>query len=751
MKTFITTLFLSFCIFSLVHGENHPPGDTLNAVKTILAVKKPKPASLVGLRAPKSSEGVKESKYKRFTQLKYSGYIRPYMQYRHMSSMYPNQPMAKDNLTLEGLDVVQGQYTGYQEPLMLLRLEGNPTLRTHFKVEYALDNQMMGSIGSGTPLNITASGVPTTPTGPAQLGNRRVQVYRIFQFVAGVNTKFGDFTLTSGGGVLWYKISPFALGQYQYRDDMFERYPWEPEGTAWSRYNSYYGAQNIPRDARWWNAGTQGYILEAKGLPLGFGASLLYGKVGNSTGFQSYLSNNPLSAVAGRVEKSISSHKIGFNYYNQHGAMDATAKFKTIQQIIAVDGKFNFSNIRIYTEVGVGRFMDSIAMYSDTTEHMVKGKTFYQTARSQGAENTLIYNGAHVNMGNMNWNHNGFQQNRCFNYEMEFDKGGPIKIPLSFQVYSIGAGVVNNNSRILNTVNNHAINNPKNINTASDVTTFLGAITDVNQLANNRNAINLKHEDTYGKLKVIVAGSWQEEIQNLNDSISFWHQANAFTRSRFVYYQRYTGPYGRVTSMYRRTYETIGITDGGARNQSYKKGYNSLNVQLKYKINLFKKEMIFSNYNNYNSVQKGWSPIPVFGQSAYLRTFYEEFMFFYSLLPKVTIVGNFCVERDFGNMKTELVDNQGNKIVDTQTYGNGSVSATSAPAANKATYGEVIYKAGGHPIDMTDYGYGLGIDYDINSRAGFYIRERWFSHRDKYWTQDRFSGSETSVELKIFF
>ena len=749
MKTLITALLLSFCVFGFAFGEGNPPGDSLSGpktnVKTILAVKKPTSSSLVGLRAPKSTESVKESKYKRFTQLKYSGYVRPYMQYRQMSQQYPNQPMAKDNLTFEGMDVVQGTYTGYQEPLMLLRLEGNPTLRTSFKVEYALDNQMTGAIGVGAPLSISGAGISNNPTGPAQLGTRRVQVYRIFQFVAGANTKIGNFTLTSGGGVLWHKLTPFTLGQYQYRDDMFERYPWEPEGTAWNRYNSFYGAQNIPRDARWWQAGTQGFILEGKGLPLGLGASLLYGKVGNSTGFQSYLSNNPLSAIASRLEKSVSSHKIGLNYFNQHGAMDATAKYKTLQQIITLDAKFNFQRVKIYTEMGMGRFLDSVAMYNDSSAHMVKGKSYYETSRSKATENSLLYNGAHFNPGNANWTHNGWQQNRCLNFEMDLEKGGPIKIPLSVQAYSIGAGVVNVNSRILNTSNPHALNNAKNIGTAFDVTTFLGAVTDVSQLANNRQSLSLKHEDTYGKFKVIAAMSMQQEIQNLNDSISWWHQANSFTRSRFAYYQRYTGPYGRVTSIYRRTYETIGITDGGAKNQSYKKGYNSLNFQLKYKTTLFKREIIFSNYNNFNSVQRGFSVIPQFTDAAYLRTFYEEFMAFYALHPKVTLIGFFCVERDWGNMHTELVDNSGNKITDTETNG------SSGTAANSSTYSQVVYKAGGHPIDMTDYGYGLGVDYDINSRAGLYLRNRWFSHSDKYWTLDRFKGYETSLELKIFF
>jgi hypothetical protein len=84
------------------------------------------------------------------------------------------------------------------------------------------------------------------------------------------------------------------------------------------------------------------------------------------------------------------------------------------------------------------------------------------------------------------------------------------------------------------------------------------------------------------------------------------------------------------------------------------------------------------------------------------------------------------------NNRTELVNDQGNLIVD---------PATQRP----------IYSSTGKPRDQYDHGYGIGLDYDYASRAGLYIRHRWFYHRDKNFTKDAFSGQETSLELKIFF
>jgi hypothetical protein len=672
----IPILFLSFGYPALNAHATSLPGDSIETYQSRFLLKVPNQR----LSSPNLSYGLKgitqanTSNYKRWTGLKYSGYIRSFTQYRHMPVRYYGP---EDLITQNGLDLYNASFNGYNEPLFLVRMEGAPTSKSFFKLEYAFDNQMAGRLIENTH---------ALGTGPAAASTKRASAYRILQFQAGASTKLGEFKLTCGGGVLWQRFSQFTLWQYQYRDDMFERYPWEPEGSGWgNRYSRYYSGGTIPRDARWGNAGTQGFILEGKALPFGFEGGILYGKTDNSGGFQTYLARTPKNAMAGKIGHAVGRHKVALNYFSQFGYLETQAIYKSKQQIVTVDGVFNQDKFKVFFEVGAGRFIDSIVANDQV-----------------GAKKS-------VRPGGINYDWKNPFKSRCVN--LVFDMG-----KFNAQFYTVSKTVVNVNSEVLNSANSHALASNSAINTVNDVTTFAGVITDIGQMTNNRQALNLKYENNEKKFKYLIATGIGQEIENLgkNDSrfnaITVQHRANAFLRSRFGYYNNGLGPYGRVINMFRRSFETIAITDIV---MDYKKSFNNLDLNLKYKSRFLKKEIIFINYINANTVQIGL--IPKFSKSAFVRTFYEEFTTFYSLHPKLSIVAFFSIERNIGNSRTQLSsENQ-------------------------------------KPIDMTDEGYGLGFDYEINGKTGLYVRNRWFNHSDKNFSLDKFSGFETSVEFKIFF
>jgi hypothetical protein len=669
-----------------------------------------------------SSDGETSKEYKKWTGLKYSGYIRSYNQYRWMPNRYANAPASEQLLSVNGLDIVNGVYTGYQEPLFLLRLEGSPTAKTWFQVEYMLDNQMMGVIA--TENTIGQSGI-------SQSNNRRMLAYRMLQFKGYANTKVGDFTITAGGGVNWSRMSPFTLWNYEYRDDMFERYPWQPEGNSFGMYNRFYNEKNIARDSRWGNTGTQGFIINGKNLPKGFGFTLIMGKTDNSGGFQTYLTRTPKNVLALRVDKTLGVHKVGINIFDQFGTYNNIGFYnidpsnglyhgaKVRQQIITADARLNFNKFKIYTEVGAGRFQDGLLTNNDYE---------FLFDKKQTGKDTITPNGVNYNWDNPLKAH-------CFNFQIDLAKDW-LGFPLSAQVFSVRKSVANVNSQSLNTSNNHTVSTPTNINTVNDITVFPGAILDIGQMSNNRWGTNIKHEDTYGKLKVTAAWGFNKEWERadsldknnpLGNGISYWHQANAFTRSRFTYFQQQSGPYQRITSIYRRAYENYRITDTKI---DYLKMYQTLNLALAYKFRLFDRDLILNNFNTFNSVtDDGFNPIPTFSDKAFLRTFYEELMAFYSIHPKVAVLGFASIERVLGNRRMELADDKGNKLTD----------------VNDPAY------ATGKTINQTGYGLGAGFDYDFASRAGLYVRHRYFYQKDNNFTRDYFSGHETTVELKIFF
>lgn len=685
---------LAFFSSFAVLADPNPGKDSVESQAGLLKLKSKSIRSIRGI------ETTEETKYKRWKNLKYSGYVRSFTQYRVMPERYSAPMLTDKQLLFNGVEMYNGTLQGYQEPLLLLRLEGNPTSKTYFKIEYAFDNQLTGFVKDRS----------TYYTGINKPFNRRASSYRILQFEASTSTKFGDFKLISGGGVLWYRVSPFTFWNYEYRDDLFERYPWEPEGAAWNRYNMAYATQNIARDARWGNTATQGFILEARNLPKGFGANIVYGKTDNSGGFQTYVSRTPRNMAAFRLDKMFGPHKIGLNYFSQFGFTDASGTWRVRQQIVTADGRLNFNKFKVYFEAGGGRFADFIA----TRDIAINLKTLAPNS-IYVADTTKLYHTGDI--GGVNWN-----WRPAIMTQWDFDKS-MFGFNLNAMFYYIDKSTVNVNSQVLNSANPHALATPTNIGSVYDVTTYYGVVTDIGQMANNRTGAYLKHEETYGKLKVMLGTGIAMELENLNNGITYQHRANAFTRSRFAFFTNYNGPYGRIRNIFRRTFETITITDTVV---NYKKGFNSIDLNLKYKFNVLGRDLIVANYNNFSSVGEGFSPIPKFSDKAFLRYFYEEFMVFYSVHRKVSVVGFTSFENGRGNMRTDLADANGNKT-----------TLEKDPNAK--------------PIDQIGTGYGLGLDYDVSGRAGLYLRNRWFQYHDNNFTADKFKGHETSFELKIFF
>jgi hypothetical protein len=117
------------------------------------------------------------------------------------------------------------------------------------------------------------------------------------------------------------------------------------------------------------------------------------------------------------------------------------------------------------------------------------------------------------------------------------------------------------------------------------------------------------------------------------------------------------------------------------------------------------------------------------------------------------LVGMLGFERNQGSMETELAYAADAKI----KFKN---PITKAPDFRDVKQGELItdfatgkakYDPNGKPMDQVGYGVGVGVDYNITDKCGLYIRERWFSHEDRSFIMDKFTGYETSIEFKIFF
>lgn len=777
------------CLFvSISYGRDDKPSDSLNVNQNPGQETKEEKSLKISdnfflkrgrIKVPTLQESLQQSsstqaKEKKPFELRFSGYARMWAFYRHLSDyeslkglapqsttdpndIYKEYPTAPTNFSLSD---------GYQEPLALIRIEGNPSLKTWFQMEYYFDHRINRLLTS------KYNSIVTDQNG------RAAAVYRIFQFTGGMHTKVGTFKLTAGGGVNWFKLSPFTLWQYQNRDDLFERYPWEPEGNDFGRYNAYYSQGDIPRDQRWGNQGTQGFTIEATGLPKNFDATIIYGKNQNSGGFvaqdANFADGPAQNMFAGRVGKKISAHKIGINMFNQYGYFspkddkksksidyvplrignDTTTysleKNRISQLIWTLDGRFNFDKFKVYTELGAGSFTNED--YNDGLPTKKQNGLLHYISKpwinNPYAKNAYTYK--------KKWSPALFA-------EVELDRS-VLKIPLKVSLYHIGEGVVNNTSAI----NNSSIENFRasvSQGNQNIINYYQGMVTEINQYTNNRQGVNIMSGFNAGKLKVGIDYAVSQEIVNqyndkrtglarekgdattggfASNGITFQHRVNQLATSRFGYFERYLGSYNRIMNVYRRTYENVQITDTGKLD--YKKSFNTLDLTLKYKTQLAAKDIIFSYYINYNSVQDKLSPIPFFSKKAFLRQFTQEFLTFYNIHPKFTILLFAGYERVLGNNRTELTAPSDNYVV----AGKSDAFQKGDLLIDKTTK-KVFSDPNGKAINQHGYGLGLGFDWEFVKRSTLNVRARKYAHSDINQVKDHFAGHEVVTELKIFF
>ncbi|MBX9852096.1 MAG: hypothetical protein K2X86_10090 [Cytophagaceae bacterium] len=521
--------------------------------------------------------------------------------------------------------------------------------------------------GRPMPGSVFKVGYSTRQFYTGQLGDtsRNAFIRELLKFEAVKYTDFGTFKLVAGGGANWLNISPMTLSNKNFRVDPFDKLPWDWYNNSNKKYLNYHKNPGIRTDERFLGAPVQGFSLDGTGLPGGFGFLVFYGRSNRSVLGTDINLNIPANLFVTRVDKSIRQHKVGLNYYSHLSNTDNVHGREDRRMIVSTDLRLRLSRFRIFTELGGGKIINPSK--------------------------------------NSSWD-------PAVDFRMEVDKS-ITKIPVYLQYYQIGLNVVSQESAVMQS-NTLTPSGGYQRSWTTDNNLDLNVLQETGMLANNRRGGSLKMEEKFGPFKVEIGTSASQELQNVNNIITVQHRAFSFTRSRFRPFTNNSGPYQRVSNRNRRSYERIAVTDTVV---NYKKGFNTLDLTVKYLVKFLNHDLIFANNNFYGSVSDGFSPIPGFDDKPFIRTFYEEFSMFYLLTKKVVLLGSVSTERVMGNTRTVL-----------------------SPENNK-------------PMDQTSMGYGVGIDYDFGDRAGLYIRHRWIRQTDKNFMLDKFRGQETQIELKVFF
>ena len=236
-------------------------------------------------------------------------------------------------------------------------------------------------------------------------------------------------------------------------------------------------------------------------------------------------------------------------------------------------------------------------------------------------------------------------------------------------------------------------------------------------MANNRQGLNISTDIKVKPLTITLGNSIAKEIDRIGNGISYTH-LNGLTMSRFWRWSfpSNVGPYNKKSVVYRSVFETVNITESdNDGNITYDKYFNTMEAQLKYKFNLLKKPWYVFYLGSYNSVQNKYSPITIFNETAYIRVYNHQVENYYRLSPKLMITQYLGIERIIGNYSTQV-------NLETQ-----------------------------RPINQEGVGFGLGMDFMMGKNTGLYLRHRYFTFQDTSFPMDKFSGHESTLEIKVTF
>lgn len=564
-------------------------------------------------------------------------------------------------------------------------------------------------IGDDTQLPELALFVGGKPTSKTAFGTDIVvwnqntgdfDYYRNLQL--GVNL-YGDFVTDFAnvsvkvGGIHWHEISPFTLGSFfgYNRFSIFERNPWDPQTkNIDDRYNNYVTNGAINQDGRWANQAIQGTIVDLTELPFGLSANLVYGKTQNAGSAFASLPND-LNDSTNNSNTKFFENTVPNNVYG--GAL--RKKFKN--HLISL----NTFNRRSYTDELATEPIDN---HIYTTAFILDFNKVRINGEIGTGKYSDVYNKDTLGFGEM------------ASVKIQLDKKLTF-IPLEFHFYRISPNVVNNNGTFLNT----SVNEAPSASAGAAVIGSNGVlqqtgsgVLSIGQMANNRQGINLNTDIKIVKdLTLTIGNGIAKEIENRSSQISFGH-LNGLTMARFWRWSfpSNVGPYGKKSVIFRGIYETLNLTDldnnGNVVNDKY---FNNIETQVKYKFNLLNRPWYLFYLGAYNSIQTEFSPITVFNEDAYIRVYNHQFENYYKIHPKLVLTQYLGYERIIGNYSTQIdIDSE-------------------------------------RPINQTGLGIGFGLDYMMAKNVGLYLRHRYFEFEDTSFVLDKFSGHESTIELKIYF
>jgi len=671
-------ILLSSCVLGSSAGDNPEPPVTSYSTNS---------TRMTFLLPPGSSLNDTTNKYTFLTtgsnsgsglsgnKLKVSGVSRFLTIYRSMGESYGDMINSDKNFSFSDYpqaNIGGSALGGY--PVLELKLESQEINGFSFVVGYSMSHNFTGDIKESTAQNLSA-----------------------IQNLNFKGTMRNDMVKTTiyAGEVLSTSLSKFTMGQPLYRDNFFERLPWDWYRSSFTRYQEYFSLSSNIGGQFVGSSPLQGFIADIEWLPYQMNFKAIYGRSAY-TSLLSHVGRGFPSIVQGyRAEKLVFERYargvIGLNFYQRNAKADFIGNENDNNTIGSFDFNLKIKKVKVVGELGFSKIDNAtVGQYENN---------------GTGGGGSL---------------------------KLEFDQRA-VLWPFSVEFYQIGQNLASVDGSIINS--NHSIEQGGATNDLNwDATLMTNIANEVGQFANNRRGINLQIEASITKkLKAQFGFTASQELNAYHDTVTIQHRVNAFSRSRFRPWFQAGGPYGRIKSVWFRTFETINIgneffipeMENGKRTDLL--GFNGLELLLKYKDKIAGREIILLNFSSLNTVSLGFTAVPFANDGNLVALWYNDFTAAYQLNKKLSLIGNFGIQGVQGSEKVNLSPDAPN------------VDLTDPNQASK----RVINSLG----TMS----ALGVDFDVNGYTSLHFRTKYMTHEDKNFINDKFSGFENTLELKIFF
>tara|TARA_B110001454_G_scaffold213735_1_gene232409 strand:+ start:2056 stop:3990 length:1935 start_codon:yes stop_codon:yes gene_type:complete len=529
--------------------------------------------------------------------------------------------------------------------------------------------------------------------GPAESNSKILTLNLGLNLRTSFKTKIGKFKLSSGG-VSWYKQSRLTVwGNRTYnRRSIYDRMPQTAlTRTPNVRYEKYYKNGLIDQGIRYGSRAFQGLFFSGQNLPYKFSFK---GVLGKSNFNRSIFNNSDNFIGCFRVNKKFNNKfNISYNYLNSVASLDTLTDDVKKYNIHTIELTKKWKKIIFNFETGIGNYLSPSYDFK------------YGEA--------LIFNIKTVKS---------------------------VKIPLDIQLYRISPQFVNLTGNFLNTTVLEVFPNISGVGTTVR-TPFNSPIVGLGSHTNNRQGISFNAEHSFGNLKINGGLGVFAEIDTSYASLTYSYNVNAQTLSRFNIFRRNWGPYNSLNSIFRRVFEDVSIIDASSTEKaSFKKFFNTLEFQAKYKNKIGSHNFYIFSLSRLNSCQKEIKALPQYNlnPTTLISQFSQEFDFSLELNPSTTFIFSYGIERIIGNSLTGIGDqdislggNTINNLLENLGFDRFTEKNFSKNQQNRL--------------------FGIGLDYKIAKNAMLFIRHNWYKYYDPNFVLNNLRGTETMLEIKILF